>query len=319
MKTSETTLSICLPYFCQKVLIPLTVSSTIFFTSGHTFLAIASTFEKTSFTHFQTVFKACTTAALMRSPFSSHHAFIALATLIMTDLIFSHMRITAFRKSSFVFHKYTSKATTAAIAMPMSPAFVNRTFATLMIVPRLPTSFPITTSNGPIAAASSAMTTICFLVPIDSPIIFAVSGEIYFVINCRMSGISTSPNEIAISSSSDFRIFHCPCKVSSCVAAMSVALFVPVMALVIPLTASPPADIKASIPGPPLAPKISIACAVSNPASRNLSRIDAKSLVAGFTSSTAMPSSSKIPSAAVDGFIRDTNACRSEVPAVLPS
>ena len=282
-------------------------------------MAIASTFEKTSFTHFQTVFKACTTAALMRSPFSSHHAFIALATLIMTDLIFSHMRITALRKSSFVFHRYTSKATTAAIAMPMSPALVHNAFTTFMTVPRLPTTLPITTSNGPIAAASSAMTTICFRVPIDSPIIFAVSGEMYLVINCLMSGINTSPKDIAISSSSDFRIFHCPCKVSSCVAAISVALFVPVMALVIPLTASPPADINASIPGPPLAPKIFIACEVSSPAWHNLSRIVAKSLVAGLTSSTAIPSSSKIPSAAVDGFIRDTNACRSEVPAVLPS
>ena len=182
-----------------------------------------------------------------------------------------------------------------------------------------PITLPMINITGPIAAAISAIfTTICFCTSFN-PINFCVSGDIYLEIKLRIIGINTSPNDIAISSISDFNIFHCPVNVLSWIAAISFALLVPVILAVISLMASPPFDKRASIPGPPRAPNISIAWAVDNPALPSTSTISAKSFVAGFTCSNAIPNSSSTPSVAAVGFISATKACLNEVPAVDPS
>ena len=141
----------------------------------------------------------------------------------------------------------------------------------------------------------------------------------YLDINCLIIGIKTSPKDIAISSISDFSILYWPVRVSSCIAAISVALDVPVIDAVISLIASPPLLINANIPGPPLAPNTSIACEVVIPASPSLLTISAKSFVDGFNSSTDNPSSSKTANADEVGFIKLTSACLKVVPAVEPS
>ena len=208
VKIVFTVFQIAAPFLSQKFFMPCTVSMTISFTMGHTFFAISHTRVKIFLTTAHTFLSADFILESIFSPFLSHHSFIASTAFRIKDFIFSHIFVTAFLKSSLVFQKYTSIPATAAIAMMIKPTFENNTEATFAIVPMLDITLPSTISNGPIAAASNAMTTTFFLVPIDKPIIFAVNGLMYFVISCRIIGISTSPNIIAISSSSDFKIFH---------------------------------------------------------------------------------------------------------------
>ena len=203
------------PFFSQNLCMDLTASMTMSLTTPHTFLAILHTFLNTVLTTVPIACKAFTTADITFSPFFSHHAFMLSTAERITDFIRSQIFVTALRNPSLVFHKYVITPTTAAIMPMTSPTLLNSIDPTFIIVPTLPMSLPTTRRSGPIAAANNAIVTMFFFVPIDNPIIFAVSGEMYFCMKFRIMGMSTSPNEMAISSTSDFRIFICPCNVLS--------------------------------------------------------------------------------------------------------
>ena len=234
-------------------------------------------------------------------------------------MTFSQIAVTAFRKSSLVSHSFLITTTAATIAAIMSPVFENNSDPSLMIVPTLEINFPTTSRSGPIAAARSAITTIFFFVPALKLISLFVSGEMYFCSSSRMIGMRISPNWRATSSNSDSKILSCPCKVSTCIAAISFAAFVPVIASVISRTASPPAANKDNIPGPALAPNTSIACAVVIPAFDKVSRIEARSFEVGSSCSKLIPRSSNTFCAAEVGFISATSDWRKDVPAIDPS
>ena len=141
------------------------------------------------------------------SPFFSHQSFIAFTASRIKVLTFSQISMTAFRKSSLVSHSRFRTTTAIRIAAIINPTFENSNEPIFTITPTREISFPTTNSNGPIAAAKSAITTMFFFVPALKFISLFVSGVIYFCNNCRMIGIRMSPNCKAISSTSDFKIF----------------------------------------------------------------------------------------------------------------
>ena len=75
----------------------------------------------------------------------------------------------------------------------------------VMIVPIAEMTFPTMISTGPIAATTSAIVTMTFLVPSSIELSQSTNFWIHPTI-VLIAGISSSPKEIASSSSCDFKI-----------------------------------------------------------------------------------------------------------------
>ena len=99
-------------------------------------------------------------------------------------------------------------AANAFWTIPITPASFG---IIVMIVPTAEMTFPTMISTGPIAAATSAMVTITFLVPSSIELSQSTNFWIHPTI-IRTVGISSSPKEIASSSSCDFNICSWPAR-----------------------------------------------------------------------------------------------------------
>ena len=155
----------------------------------------------------------------------------------------SQIAVTLLRKSSLVFQRCTKAATRTAITATTAPiglvsaakAFLSTppnpptffiTFATeakpFMAEPTVDTVLPSTTRSGPIAAARAATFRMVFFCA--SLMLFSLSTNACTLeTTARMAGISSSPKEMASSSSWDFRMVSCPFRLSCMVLAMSSA------------------------------------------------------------------------------------------------
>ena len=190
---------------------------------------------KKSFNPFQMDCAAPVMAFQMLEKKSFRPFHTAMAASFMTF----HRLIQNSRNPSQLFHKATKMAINAAMAaitkvtgfaarMPhkalspppileMPPISVGMK---VMMLPTAETTFPITISTGPIAAARSPMVTMVFLVPSSMPFSLSTNPCTHVTI-WRMAGMRISPKEMASSSNWLFRMVSCPARLSCMVAAIS--------------------------------------------------------------------------------------------------